>query len=130
VKRAEAKIIGAPFFKLDIRTDDINDINAALYLLYGVLTDQAANIVLLTIKNSFNLESVLSMFRQAQHDRRMSSWCHPELVEGFFNQMPGLSRQEVNTVLKININKALNKRGMVCEKTAIIVILISINQYL
>ena len=39
MKRAETKIIGPPFFKLDKAPDNINDVQAAKYLLYGILCD-------------------------------------------------------------------------------------------
>ena len=45
VKGAKAEVVGPSFFELYKRTDDINDINAALYLLYGLLTDQNVNMV-------------------------------------------------------------------------------------
>jgi hypothetical protein len=37
VKRAEAKVIGTPLFKLYKGAHYLRNINAALYLLYGVL---------------------------------------------------------------------------------------------
>jgi len=41
VKWAEAEVIDAPFFELYKTTNDIDDIDATLDLLYGVLSDQA-----------------------------------------------------------------------------------------
>ena len=40
MKRAEANIIGASFPQLHKRTHDLYDIDAAEYLLYGILCDQ------------------------------------------------------------------------------------------
>ena len=40
MKRAEAKIAGASFFQLNEFTYYINNIDAAKYLLYGILTYQ------------------------------------------------------------------------------------------
>ena len=37
MKRAEAEVIGAAFFQFYKTTDHIDNINAAQYLLYGVL---------------------------------------------------------------------------------------------
>ena len=41
VERAEAKVVGAPFLELDEAADDLDDVDAAEDLLYGVLGDQA-----------------------------------------------------------------------------------------
>ena len=40
VERAKAKVAGAAFFQLDKLTYHINNINAAEYLLYGILAYQ------------------------------------------------------------------------------------------
>jgi hypothetical protein len=40
VKRAETEVIGTSFFEFDEAADDIDDIDPALYLLYGLLADQ------------------------------------------------------------------------------------------
>ena len=40
MKRAQAKVIGSPFLKFYKGTHDLHDIDAAQYLLYGVLCDQ------------------------------------------------------------------------------------------
>ena len=41
MKRAEAKVVGASFFQLHKWTHDLHDVDAAEYLLYGILWDQA-----------------------------------------------------------------------------------------
>ena len=41
VKRAQTEVVHAPLFQLHETAYDINDINATLDLLYGVLCDQA-----------------------------------------------------------------------------------------
>ena len=43
MKRAQAKVIGSPFLKFYKGTHDLHDIDAAQYLLYGVLWDQNKN---------------------------------------------------------------------------------------
>ena len=40
MKRTQAKVAGAPFFQFYKLSDYINDIDAAKYLLYGILTYQ------------------------------------------------------------------------------------------
>lgn len=40
MKRTKAKVIGAPFLQLYEPTDNINNINAAEDLLYGILCNQ------------------------------------------------------------------------------------------
>ena len=41
MKRAEAEVIGAPLFQFYKTTNHINNINAAKYLLYGILGDHS-----------------------------------------------------------------------------------------
>jgi len=41
VERAQAKITGAPFFQFYELANHIKDIDAAEYLLYGILGDHA-----------------------------------------------------------------------------------------
>ena len=45
MKRAEAKIVGSSFFQLDKTPDYLDDIEAAKYLLYGILGNQIKKIV-------------------------------------------------------------------------------------
>jgi hypothetical protein len=40
VKRAKAQVVNAPLLELNKSANDLYDINAALYLLYGLLGDQ------------------------------------------------------------------------------------------
>ena len=40
MKRTQAEVAGAPFFQFYKLSDYINDIDAAQYLLYGILTYQ------------------------------------------------------------------------------------------
>ena len=49
MKRAEAEVIRSPFFQFDEGADHFNDIDAALNLLYGLLTDQGTKIILLSL---------------------------------------------------------------------------------
>ena len=43
MKRAKAKITGASLFQFYKPANHINNINAAKYLLYGILTNQISN---------------------------------------------------------------------------------------
>ena len=45
MERAQAQVIGTPFLEFYIGTYDVNNINATLYLLYGMLADQTVYIV-------------------------------------------------------------------------------------
>lgn len=45
MKRTEAKIAGASFFQFYKLTNNINNIDAAEYLLYGILTYQCAIVI-------------------------------------------------------------------------------------
>jgi hypothetical protein len=61
VKRAQAQIIGSPFFQFDETANDIDDIDAGLNLRYGFLTDQAVKLSKPRRgkKNTFSLLSIL-----------------------------------------------------------------------
>jgi hypothetical protein len=47
MERAEAQVIGTPFFKFDEGTHNFHNINAAEYLLYGILCYQKSMLKLL-----------------------------------------------------------------------------------
>ncbi len=47
MKRAQSKIVGATFFQLDEAAYDLDDIDAAKYLLYGLLGDHPGKITLI-----------------------------------------------------------------------------------
>ena len=53
MKRAKPEVIGTPFLKLYKSTHNINDIYAALNLLYGVLANQLMVVITGKLINAF-----------------------------------------------------------------------------
>ena len=79
VKRAEAKVVGTSFFQLNEITHHINNIDAAEYLLYGILTYQL-------VYPFFPMSKATKITKRKKSDRLLGN--NISLAESLYSKIP------------------------------------------